>query len=100
MAIKEIPIKGVFLCLKRNNKRLFVSKAINLDRICLDEKLKSFTVAKCFYLYRYCFFQQTTTEQCPFDGRSNSVEKITLQILSLDPPFAVLLICVRVIFKW
>ena len=35
MAIKEIP-KDVLLCLKRN-KRLFVSKAKNLDRICFDE---------------------------------------------------------------
>ena len=35
-AKKEIA-KGEFLCLARNSKRLFVSKAINLDRICLVE---------------------------------------------------------------
>ena len=45
MAIKEIP-KGVFLCLERKNRRLFVSKPKNVDQICLDEKLKSFTMTK------------------------------------------------------
>ena len=68
MEIKCYGYKGN--CLKRNNKRLFVSKAKNLNWICLDEKLKSFTMTKCFHLYRYGFCQQTITEHnCPFNGR-------------------------------
>ena len=48
-AIKEIP-KGEFYCLKRNSKTLFVSKAKNLDRICLVEKVQSVMATKCFHL--------------------------------------------------
>ena len=98
MAIKEIP-KGVFLCLKRKNRRLFVSKTKNLDQICLDEKLKLFTMTKCFHFYYYRFFQQTITEHISALLMAGQIQ-FTLQVLSLDPPFAVLSICVRVIFKW
>ena len=48
-AVKEIP-KGEFLCIIRNSKTLFVSKAKVLDRICLIVKLKSVVATKCFHL--------------------------------------------------
>ena len=55
-AIKEIP-KGEFSCLTRNSKTLFVSKAKNLDRICLVEKLKSVMATKCFHLATSSFYE-------------------------------------------
>ena len=49
-AMKEMP-KGELPFLTRNRKRKFVSKAKNLMRICVVEKLKSFMdAAKCFHL--------------------------------------------------
>ena len=52
MARKEIS-KGERLCRARDSKRLFVSKAKSLDRICLVKKLKSVMATKCFHLANY-----------------------------------------------
>ena len=48
-AVREIS-KGEFSCLTRKSNTLFVSKAKNLDWICLVEKLKSVMATNCFHL--------------------------------------------------
>ena len=68
--------KGEFLSLARNSKKLFVSKAINLDRICLVEKLWETEISHGDQVLspRY-FFQRTITEHnsvLTFDGRTGA----------------------------
>ena len=84
------------MSLQRNSKRLFVSKAKDLDRIDFilfgleteighgDQVLSP----------RYFFLQRTIAEHDSVllmggRSRSNSLEEIIPQVLSLDPPFAI-----------
>ena len=65
--------------------------------ICLAEKLKSVMATKCFHF----FLQRTITDHDRVllmggRGRSNTVEEVSPQVPSLDPPFAVY----RSLFVW